>query len=424
MSKLYLSVDCGGSQTKFIYQLAGQSDPQYELMSPLVEEINAEKLANYLDRKASIGSPAPRQEAYLTWQDRVFVVGDLAVRFDPEDRTSEQKYENALYKVAAAIGVIVDKSNLKLGKKKIELHLGVLLPWNEYTDREIFESRLRSILASFNFRGTSIACNLASILVRPEGGGVAASYIRLQDNDWLHSNKLAVLMFGHRNVSSLYFEYGKLTGTSPLFGFVNFLDLVIEKKSGLDREVLSNAIIDALHLAYDNTHKQDNLYNRSPNWIDYQPIKNLSKAKDSQLREIEQKSINSTLDSAELEYWDKIEKWLLKTLPPDLDTVILNGGATRFLESYLERYFNACHDCQKAHYYSKPTRTGKYIPIDENLPMPNIIWSKNFLESINKKFNIDARKDSQSIAIRLADCYGLFDYLLAQAESENVKKTA
>ncbi len=102
MAILYLSVDCGGSQTKsqtkIIYQLADAESPGYLLMSPLVEEIKPEKIVTYLDRKSSLGSPAPDREAYLKWQERVFVVGDLAREFDPEDRTSEQKYENALYR--------------------------------------------------------------------------------------------------------------------------------------------------------------------------------------------------------------------------------------------------------------------------------------------------------------------------------------
>ena len=91
MAVLYLSVDCGGSQTKIVYQLSGIESPGYLLMSPLVEEIKPEKIASYLDRKSSLGSPAPEREAYLKWQERVFVVGDLAREFDPEDRTSEHK---------------------------------------------------------------------------------------------------------------------------------------------------------------------------------------------------------------------------------------------------------------------------------------------------------------------------------------------
>jgi hypothetical protein len=47
MAVLYLSVDCGGSQTKIVYQLSGEETPGYLLMSPLVEEIKPEKIASY-----------------------------------------------------------------------------------------------------------------------------------------------------------------------------------------------------------------------------------------------------------------------------------------------------------------------------------------------------------------------------------------
>jgi hypothetical protein len=211
MAVLYLSVDCGGSQTKIVYQLSGAESPGYLLMSPLVEEIKPEKIVTYLDRKSSLGSPAPDREAYLKWQERVFVVGDLAREFDPEDRTSEQKYENALYKVAAAIGVIVERLKLKLGKKKLEVHLGVLIPWDEYNDRSIFEERLRTILAGFEFRGVSLLCSIGSILVRPEGGGVAATYIRQNGTDWLQKKKIAVSVdrkvFSDRVLSSNFSTY-------------------------------------------------------------------------------------------------------------------------------------------------------------------------------------------------------------------------
>jgi hypothetical protein len=420
MAGLYLSVDCGGSQTKIIYQISAQDAPQYELMSPLVEEIAATKLATYLDRKSSIGSPAPRQEAYLEWQERVFVVGDLANQFDPEDRTNEQKYENALYKVAAAIGVIIDKSKLKLDRKKLELNIGVLLPWDEYNDREIFEARLRTILANFKFRSTVISGRIEQILIRPEGGGIAATYIRRQGHDWLHDHKLAVLMFGHRNTTCLYFDCGKLTGDSPLLGFVNFLDAVIERKSGLEREQLSNAVIDTIDLAYDDTHQQDEGTNNYPKWAEYQPIKNLAKAKDVELRTAEGNLINSAIESAQAEYWAKIHKWLSKILPSDVDVVILNGGGSQFLEPDLECYFNACHGGVREYYRWK--RNGVYIPIDKEKPMPKLIWGGELLKSVCEKFKIDEDKDSHNLAIRLTDCYGLFDYLLGIMESKNVSK--
>jgi hypothetical protein len=417
MSVLYLSVDCGGSQTKIVYQLAGNENPDYLLMSPLVEEIKPEKITTYLDRKSSLGSPAPDREAYLKWQERVFVVGDLAREFDPEDRTSEQKYENALYKVAAAIGVIVSRLKLKLGKKKLEVHLGVLIPWDEYNDRSIFEERLRKILAGFEFRGISISCAIGSILVRPEGGGIAATYIRKHGKEWLHDKRVAVLMFGHRNVTALYFDGGKLSGDSPLLGFSNFLDAMIERKS-LDRELLANAVMDTIAVAYGETHPQNGSYNRYPDWGKYAPIQGLARAKDVELNQRECKSIVDAITVATKEYWEKIEKWLNKTIPSAVDIVIISGGAGEFLEPDLEEYFNVCHGVTRENSYHPWKRTGNYIAKDKDKPMPELLWGMEIIKLVREKFKISADKDDRNMAIRLADCYGLFDYLIGSMEGK------
>jgi hypothetical protein len=416
MTTLYLSVDCGGSQTKIIYQSSDTQDPDYLVMSPLVEEIEPEKMKAYLDRKSSLGSPAPDREAYLKWQGRVFVVGELAKEFDPEDRTSEQKYENALYKVVAAIGTIVERLKIKLDKKKLEVHLGVLIPWDEYNDRSIFEERLRKILSGFKFRSRSIACTLKSILVRPEGGGVAATYIRQHGTDWLQKHRIAVLMFGHRNVTALCFDRGKLSGDSPLLGFVNFLDAVTERKS-LDREALSNAVVDTIARAYQDTHPQYQSYNQYPNWENYSPIKDLARAKDVELKEKEGNFIVEAISIATKEYWEKIEKWLMKTIVADVDIVIISGGAGKFLEPDLENYFNACHGGVKE--YGKAwTRTGMYVKIDEDKPMPQILWADEIIRLVRDKFEISENKDNFNLAIRLIDCYGLFDYLIGSMEGK------
>ena len=418
MAVLYLSVDCGGSQTKIVYQLSEAESPGYLLMSPLVEEIKPEKIVTYLDRKSSLGSPAPDREAYLKWQERVFVVGDLAREFDPEDRTSEQKYENALYKVAAAIGVIVERLKLKLGKKKLEVHLGVLIPWDEYNDRSIFEERLRTILAGFEFRGVSLFCSIGSILVRPEGGGVAATYIRQNGTDWLQKKKIAVLMFGHRNVTALYFDRGKLSGDSPLLGFSNFLDAVIERKS-LDRELLANVVMDTIAHAYNDTRPENKNANFYPDWGKYSPIQGLAKAKDVELNQRECKLIVEAIAVATKEYWEKIEKWLGKTILGAVDIVIISGGAGEFLQPDLERYFNAAHGLDgSGSYYSPYKRTGVYVARDKAKSMPKLLWGEGIVKLVREKFKIDFQDDDHNMAIRLVDCYGLFDYLIGSMEGK------
>ena len=315
--------------------------------------------------------------------------------------------------MVAAIGVIVERLKLQLGKKKLEVHLGVLIPWNEYNDRSIFEEQLRKILAGFEFRGVSICCSIGSILVRPEGGGVAATYIRQNGTDWLHDKKVAVLMFGHRNVTALSFDRGKLTGDSPLLGFSNFLDAVIERKS-VDRELLSNAVMDTIARAYKDTHIEYEADNCYPEWGQYSPIKGLAKAKDVELKEQECKLIVDAITVATKEYWEKIEKWLGKTIPSAVDIVIISGGAGEFLQPDLERYFNAAHVLEGRPYLYK--RTGAYMAKDDDLPMPKLLWGTGIVKLVREKFGIFKDKDDHNLAIRLADCYGLFDYLISLTE--------
>jgi hypothetical protein len=225
-------------------------------------------------------------------------------------------------------------------------------------------------------------------------------------------------MFGHRNVTALYFDRGKLSGDSPLLGFSNFLDAVIERKS-LDRELLANAVMDTIAHAYNDTHEQRKSHNYYPDWTKYQPIKNLVRAKDAELKVKECKLITSAIAAATKEYWEKIEKWLVKIIPKDLDLVIISGGAAEFLEPNLERYFNVRHQRLQdndAYVYNK--RTGGYIPIDGNKPMPELLWGVEIIELVREKFKIEMQDDDHNMAIRLADCYGLFDYLIGSMEGK------
>ncbi|NJR32369.1 MAG: hypothetical protein HC778_05445 [Chamaesiphon sp. CSU_1_12] len=233
----------------------------------------------------------------------------------------------------------------------------------------------------------------------------------------MHDKQVAVLMFGHRNVTALYFDGGKLSGDSPLLGFSNFLDEVIERKS-LDRELLANAVMDTIAAAYDETHPKNGSYNRYPDWGKYAPIKSLARAKDAELNQRECKLIVDAIAVATKEYWEKIEKWLGKTIPSAVDIVIISGGAGEFLESDLEGYFNACHGGSRENNYSPWKRTGVYVPKDKDKPMPKLWWGTEIIKLVREKFEISADKDDRNVAIRLVDCYGLFDYLIGSMEGK------
>ena len=434
MADLYLCVDPGGSQTKIIYQLHGQPKPQYLLMPPEVEQITACALNSYFDSLGWIGSPAPIQQIWLEVDDDVFVVGAFANKFDPTDRLVELKYENALYKVLAAVGLIREIHELS-PRKKLALQLSILLPWNEYNDRQRFQEKIDTMLSQFSFRGQACKVRLEKFLCRPEGGGLAAIRILQQGIDWLRQRKLEVLMLGHRNTTALYFEYGELKqGDSPLIGFSKLLDRVIERTSGLNRERLARAIFQGIESASEQIYivnqeysTSPDAYTQHPNWSQIEAIKGLASAKDAHLWQQEVSDIASAIDVATQEYWSKLSKWLNRVLPSDLDEVVISGGAARFLEPELEAYFN----CEPQLEYPKGTNrrdrrvcSGKYKALDYKSHLTPIVWGAGLQQQVAAVFSLSEQKHSeQSLSYRLVDAYGLFDYLIAKNSASKTPKS-
>ena len=330
-SKIWRSLFTGGSESPSKYSLCPLPSAfcPRSIMPPEVEQIKEDNLKRYLEKESSMSNPSAIRQAYLEVKERTFVVGYFASKFDPEDRLIEIKYENALYKTLAAVGVIAESS--KLNPKKISLQLGVLLPWNEYEDREKFYNKLKEYLSNFVFRGLSFSVQLDKFICRPEGGGLAAIYTRKKGSDWQQDKKLGILMFGHRNITALCFEYGELTGDSPLIGFSKFLDNVIDRTSGLDRDRIAGAIFKGLESKRTENYSSsyDANHTNYPQWSSLDAISELANAKDRDLRALEIREVSDAIDIATEEYWATVSKWLAKIFPADLDEVVISGGASK-----------------------------------------------------------------------------------------------
>ncbi len=296
---LYLCVDCGGSATKILYQSSKSSQPSFLVMSPEVEKIEPDWLANYLKLEGSLISPAPEQEAYLEWNDQLFAVGHFANRFSPEDRIGEAKYENASYKVVAAVGAILQKE--KLPSEKINrIKLAILLPWNEYSDAKILEGRLDEMFSNFKFRQRKWRVKLEKFVCRPEGFGLAMIRMRQNIEEFKTANK-AVLMLGHRNSTALIFEKGALRGDSPLYGFRELLDLVVKRTSGLERDALAMAIFGAIKEASKTTQRGARFNSQRPDFAETKAFQVLARAKDPVLRVKELVNIAQALEAVSKE---------------------------------------------------------------------------------------------------------------------------
>ena len=69
-------------------------------------------------------------------------------------------------------------------------------------------------------------------------------------------------------------------------------------------------------------------------------------------------------------------------------------------------------------YTSSFPGTGIYLAKDEAKPMPELLWGIEIIKLIREKFKILEDKDDHNMAIRLVDCYGLFDYLIGSMEGK------
>ncbi|GAQ00173.1 ParM/StbA family protein [Leptolyngbya sp. NIES-2104] len=425
MPDLILAIDAGGSQTKIVYTYPASDHYHYLVISPEVEQIPKQRLQEYLDRQGWIGSPVAENRAWIECQDEVFILGAFAQNFNPEDRIKERKYENALYKVLAAIGVIVRRHNLPV-RKKLSICLGILLPWNEYNDRDLFEDQLKLMLSNYKFQDLSLRVEIERFLCRPEGGGIAVSRIRQKGSDWLRAQQLGVLMVGHRNVSALHFDRGELkVGDSPLLGFSILLKRVEELVGGLNLNQLASALSQAMKdppsmrvsVRYSS---YENIVLQYPKWQELKSIQALSSAKSAQLRAKEVDRIANAIELATQDYWEKLEQWLNKVLPPslNLDEVLLGGGAAVYLKPNLERYFNYCESIGSS--YSGTTT--RYTALESGKHSTKLDWSADLQAQITRYLGISTQNDrSESMVLRFIDCFGLFDYLVSLSSKQNEK---
>ena len=151
----YICIDTGNSGTKIVYSFPETNKIHSLFMSSALAEVSSERMENQLKRSNWIGFSQLEEQAWIKNGNDLVAVGGLAEKFSPADRRTEPKYENALYKVLAAIGVIVETHSLSK-RKQFKVQLGLLLPWNEYRDQERLVEELKRLSSEYEFRGRKI----------------------------------------------------------------------------------------------------------------------------------------------------------------------------------------------------------------------------------------------------------------------------
>lgn len=361
---LYLAVDFGASATKFSFS-PGNSELdsrfQVKLMPPDVEIISREKLQRYFARNTIQLEPRDElEEVWLEAKGQLYALGKLAQQFEPVALISEVKYEKAAYKTLAALGYALSACTQsgKLPKKKVyKVSLAVLLPWSEFPDKERYKSFVSALLSEAKYRDAPLSVKLSTFSVRQEGFGLF--YLSQQISQSYSPKQLTILLFGHRNLSVLFFSPGQPPkGASPLLGFHQVLDAVADSISWLDWEQVLRAwekswFIYRRHF-FDGTycrHSPENytkfqkygfyfgkfdhyvrLKLKCPHWQDLPPIQQLARARDPDLRQQEITDIHQAFQRALDDYWESFEKWFKGEFPEaSSSSLLVSGGASWFI---------------------------------------------------------------------------------------------
>jgi Actin like proteins N terminal domain len=411
MTDLFVAIDVGGSSTKIMYKSQAMQSAEYWAMSPEVEPISQRQLDRFLEQQAGLGKPRCYQQAWLSIDDQVWAVGQLAKQFMPEDRIQEKKYENALYKVLAVIGVILEDDGLA-AERVLKLRLAMVLPMDEFGDRKRLQEQLLLMLKSFGFRGNRYKVKLEEFICRPEGAGLMAFYLQKFPKDFA-SKKVGFLMLGHRNVTGLRFESGELKASdSPLLGFASVLSQVVAATSGIQPQPLCETLFEAQQQAAPKIYQPFKTLH--PNWVTLPAMQALITVKQPALRKAEIAELGRAIEEAIQDYWERMERWLQKMFPGSLKTVVIGGGAAPLLQPELERFFN-CPPRRQPNAYA--SYGGDWETFDRDRLTTNIHWWTSLPTCAHDTLHKDEIlsqfwQDGRSIDVR-----GLFSLLMEGQES-------
>jgi hypothetical protein len=321
--EIRIGFDPGSSLTKIIYSV-NQNRPQVLVMEPEVLTLPIGSVTSSLTEFNGV-SAAPENSAWVKLGrdvDQCHVVGFLAQEFRAFARLDQLKYEQALYKLLAVIGVIVQRERLPL---KVDVRAIGLLPYGEIQNHKRLKAQLEKECKRFWFKEQPIKVNLVSFLSSPEGGGLAWSLIHQNGQDWFNAKTAVVLMFGHRNTSCLTFKRGivdpRASQTTSL-GFFQLLDKILQRSAGQEREGISEAVFQL----------KDNLSLQNP------ALRKLIRSTHAGNVEAEAKELLSAIQTAKAEYWWLLRGWLDSIVPNTLDALVIGGGASQYFKPELIDY--------------------------------------------------------------------------------------
>ncbi len=355
--------DLGTSASKFFYRLTpGQTMP-FWMGAEVAEGLPLAILPNL-----NIGG-RPQDSAWLQIGDEVILVGEVAKTFLDANSLAANKAEKAAYKLAAALGVIAETEKLP---SPYEAVVWIPLPLTEIRTRDEIAARLTSIAEQgFIFRGQSQQVKL-SLKFFPEGFGLYLNRKKQLDTIGyaIEQRRTLIAMMGHRNLSILCFEGGSLKTAQSNSDGPGFW-------SAFEKAARSLGVTPA----------------------DYSAL--LSALTTGQTKQISQVragvyDFTEMAEAARQTYWQAVNVYLqdnlLRQLADRSVDIIVSGGAAHILRQTIAQYF-------------------------EQLGLSNqLLFADGMQERLVEVVSqLPEAAVNPSLPLRMADCYGLFQGLIAKS---------
>lgn len=373
-----ICIDLGSSLTKVVWSLDNSPDINFLTMEPEIIECEHGHLDTYRSKRINLNS-ASKDDAWVNLKDNKqssFAIGFLASALLAEANLKALKYESALYKILAVLGIIREQTQFRLA-----INLTILLPWSEWNDQSKLKEQIKKEAKSFLFRGKPINLRVLNCMCIPEGAGITLNRytgILIQS-----SRFITTLVFGHRNTSILTFQRGMMIEADTTnLGFFRLIDRIIELTSGLDRKLLNKIV----YQLGDPVNPDNPILNQ------------LCMSQIPQNQQREKDEIIVAIRTAQQYYWALISQWLQKQVPKSLSEVVVAGGAGKYLYHRLQEHFSTI---------------STYWGTD---------W-QDLIEASPQFKNLDLHEECRDIlAFRLVDAYAAHSYQLKSLhDSQNQK---
>ena len=298
------------------------------------------------------------------------LAGNLAETYSRSGRSLKpRKVFRAIPMTLAIVGAIA-KNHVIKSDTKMNIKLGILLPWSEYKDRSKYEKRLSKALELeyLSFQDQLFNINLESFKCLPEGAGILQKGRAKKGKFWppIGTVNILVPMLGYRNLSILLLKKGELIGDTTPYGMSWLIKQLQDDTSGYTEQQLIKAVCAA----------GANLNEKALTPL----VRNIPK----EYQQDELSCLTAAISRGRKAYTNLISNWIKSEYDFPLDEVVISGGTSHTFKPELLRLFK-----------------------EEKNVTPT--FAKGLEQRVIQHFKAQVR--GNAMPSRLADLYGFFYYL-------------